>query len=96
MKNLEPELHIRPRPTQTVSLSIPTDTLTSLEKVAASRDMSVEALMKLYIGNALRQDIAKMFSERVLDSAAEVLARHIESPEEVEAILNELKVEAAK
>lgn len=59
-------LQLYPRPKQTVSLEIPTDTLESLKKVAASRDMSVEALLKFYIGQELRQDLAKLFSDRVL------------------------------
>ncbi|MGI2903805.1 BrnT family toxin [Tolypothrix sp. VBCCA 56010] len=61
MKNPEElELNLRPRATETVSIKIPTDTLQYLKKVAASRDMSVEALLKLYIGQNLRQDLAKL------------------------------------
>jgi hypothetical protein len=61
------ELRLRPRPTTSVSLQIPVDVLASLEKVAASRDMSPQALMKLYLGQGLRQDLAKQFADRVLD-----------------------------
>ncbi|MEH2366720.1 hypothetical protein [Nostoc sp.] len=43
----EQELHLRPRATETVSIKIPIDTLRSLEKVAASRDISVEGLLML-------------------------------------------------
>ena len=37
-----------------------------LEEVAASRDMSIDALLKFYIGNGLREDNAnaKLFSDR--------------------------------
>jgi len=35
----------------------------SLEEVAASRDMSINALLKFYIGNGLREDKAKLFSD---------------------------------
>ncbi|MCC5666750.1 hypothetical protein LC653_23375 [Nostoc sp. CHAB 5784] len=56
----ELELHLRPRTTETVSIKIPTDTLRSLEKVAATQDMSLEALLKLYIGQGLRQNLAKL------------------------------------
>jgi hypothetical protein len=59
----ELKLQLRPRVTEVVSLNIPTDTLASLKEVAASRDMSVEALLKFYIGQGLRQDIAKLFNE---------------------------------
>ena len=66
MKNPEEELklNLRHRPTETVSIKIPTDTLESLQKIAAIRDMSVEALLKFYIGQCLRQDLAKQFSGR--------------------------------
>ncbi|MDB9475656.1 hypothetical protein [Dolichospermum circinale] len=53
----ELKLQLRPRLTEVVSLNIPTDTLASLTEVADNKDMSVEALLKLYIGQGLRQDI---------------------------------------
>ena len=59
MLDEEPIGCIRPRPTQTVSLRIPTDTLEALQQVAARRDMSCEALLKFYIGQGLRQDLAR-------------------------------------
>jgi hypothetical protein len=89
----ELQLHLKPRATETVSINIPTDTLASLKKVAASRDMTVEALLKFYIGQNLRQDLAKIFSERVLESTAQVLARHIQSEDEVLSILREIQAE---
>ncbi|GAX42241.1 hypothetical protein NIES4075_32410 [Tolypothrix sp. NIES-4075] len=97
MKNPEElELNLRPRATETVSIKIPTDTLQSLKKVAASRDMSVEALLKLYIGHNLRQDLAKLFSDRVLESTAQVLARHIQSEDEILAIIQEIQTETTR
>lgn len=59
MSEPEFELKLRPRPSQTVSLNIPIDTLQDLENIASKRDMSVEALLKFYIGQGLRQDLAK-------------------------------------
>jgi hypothetical protein len=90
----EVTLHLRPRAKATVALEIPTDTLEALKKVAASRDMSYQALLKLYIGQGLRHDVAKLFADRVLETTAQVLARHIQSPEEVAAILREIQSEA--
>ncbi|NEQ70742.1 MAG: hypothetical protein F6J86_04900 [Symploca sp. SIO1B1] len=52
-------LQLHPRLQEQVSLDIPTDTLVSIKKVAVSRDMSCEALIKLYIGQGLRQDLAQ-------------------------------------
>jgi len=87
-------LHFHPRAKETVSIEIPKDTLDSLKKVAASRDMSYQALLRLYIGQGLRQDLAKLFADRVLETAAQVLTRHIQSEEEVSAIIREIQVEA--
>lgn len=89
----ELKLQLRPRATEVVSLNIPKDTLVSIEEVAVSKDMSVEALIKFYIGQALRQDIAKLFNERLLDKTAQVLSRHIQSEEEISRIMQEIKAE---
>ncbi|MHC5723268.1 MAG: hypothetical protein ACYT04_53395 [Nostoc sp.] len=89
----ELELHLKSCTTETVSIKIPTDALESLKKVAANRDMTLDALIKFYIGQSLRQDLAKLFSERVLEPAAEVLARHIESKEEILTIIQEIQAE---
>ena len=94
MKKPEKELaRLRPRAVETVSIQIPVDTLASLEKVAASRDMSYQALLKFYIGQGLRQDLSRLFSDRVLETTAQVLARHIPS-DQVSAIIQEIQVEA--
>ena len=98
MNNSEEEikLQLRPRTAEIVSLNIPIDTLASLEKIAANRDMSVQALLlKFYIGQGLREDLAKVFSERLLDKTAEVLARHLESAEEISTIIREIQAETA-
>ena len=85
----------RPRPAEDVVLSIPTRALASIREVAATRDMSPEALMKFYISQGLRQDNARLFSERILEKTARVLERHIESEDERTAILREIQGEAA-
>ena len=85
------DLTFRPRPTKTVTLDVPVDTYASLEQVAASRDMSVDALLKLYIGQGLRHDLAQRFADRVLDMTAQVLARHGQSQEQVDAILRDIR-----
>jgi hypothetical protein len=87
-------LHFRPRPNATVTISMPNETLSALEKVATGRDMSVEALIKFYVGQGLRQDLAQMFAEHVLAKTEQVLTRHLQSEEAVSAILKEIRVEA--
>ena len=88
-------LQLHPRPKETVHLEMPTDTLESLKKVAASRDMSAEALLKFYIGQGLRQDLAKLFSNRVLEVTAQVLSQHIQSEAEISQILAKIRSETS-
>ncbi len=90
----EAQLQIRPRPTETVTIEIPKDTLESLKKVATRRDMSYQALLKFYIGQGLRQDLAQLFGDRVLETAAEILTKHIQSEKEVTEILREIRTAA--
>lgn len=92
----ELELQLHQRLKETVSLEIPKDTLDSLKKVAMSRDMSLDALLKLYIGQSLRQDLAKLFSNRVLEATAQVLTRHIQSEEEISTIIQEIRAETTR
>ena len=58
------KLQIKPRATEAILLQIPVDAMRSLEEVVASRDMSIDALLKFYIGNGLREDKARLFSDR--------------------------------
>jgi len=97
MKKAEEELtlHLRLRPVETVSIEIPKDTLEALKKIAAHRDMSYQALLKFYIGQGLRQGLAKHFADRLLETTAQVLALHIRSLEEVSAIMQEIRGGAA-
>ena len=90
------ELEFRPRETEVVSIAIPRDTLASLEMIAARRDMSTQALLKLYIGQGLRHDLARLLGDRVLETTEHVLARHIQSTEEVSSILREIRSEAVR
>lgn len=68
------EIRVRSRATEAVTLAIPTQTLDLVRRVAATRDMSPEELLKFYVGQGLRQDAARLFSERILETTAEVLA----------------------
>jgi len=83
-------------PQKTVSVEIPKDTLDSLKKIAQNRDMSVEALLKFYIGQGLRQDLAKLFSNCVLWATAQILTRHVQSAGEISDILPEIRSETSR
>ncbi len=93
MKQAEHEspLRVHPRDTEVISLTIPKDVLASVAQVAAQRDMSSEALLKWYIGQGLRQDLTRLFGERVLETTAQVLARRLQSEETVAAIMREIR-----
>jgi hypothetical protein len=95
MKRHEEEspLRIRPRETEVVSITLPKDALASLKKVAAERDMSFQALLKLYIGQGLREDLTRRFGDRVLETAAHVLARHLPSEKDIASIMREIREE---
>lgn len=56
--------------------------------------MSLEALIKLYVGKCLRQDLSQLFANQVLDSTAKVLARYHHSEAEVAQILQEIRLES--
>jgi hypothetical protein len=90
----ESPMRLRPRETEVVSIPIPKDTLASLKEVAAQREMSYEALLKLYIGQGLWQDLTRFFGDRVLETTAHVLARHLQSEAEVASIMREIREEA--
>lgn len=62
-------LAFRPRATETVSIEIPKDVLHSLKQVAANRDMSVQALLKSYIGQGARHRTSLMWAAQDGDLA---------------------------
>lgn len=62
MEAREVDLAFRPRATEKVSIEIPKDVLHSLKQVAANRDMSVQALLKSYIGQGARQMTSLMWA----------------------------------
>lgn len=89
------ELVFRERPSQEIKIRLPVDVVASLEQVAASRDMTVEAIIRFYIGQSLRNDLSKLFADRVLEKTELVLTRHLNSEEQVSEILKEIRVETA-
>ena len=88
------DLKVRSRGSKPITLHIPADTFASLEKIAVGRDMSVEALLKLYIGQSMRQELVRSSADRLLEKTEQVLKQHIQSEEEISAILKKIRVEA--
>lgn len=86
---------MRPRPQEAVEILIPIKALADLDVIAERRKMSREALLRFYIGQGLRADLTQSFADHVLDKAASVLARHQLPIETVDAIIREMRHEAA-
>ncbi len=86
-------LKFREQETVELKLDIPKRVLDSLEKVAAKRNLPLEAVVKFYIGQGLRLDVANFFSGNVLEKTEEVLSRRLQSKEEVSEILHEIKMD---
>ena len=95
MKKREAILSFHQRPTESVTLQISIDTLTSIKQVAETKEMSEQSLLKLYIGNGLRQDLSRLFSDRVLEMTQKVLSRHLQSEDEVRRIMQEIRGQEA-
>lgn len=88
------KLQVRPRESETIALQIPKDAIESLRKIAAQREMPLEALLRFYIGKCLRQDLSQQFANQVLDSTAKVLAQYHHSEDEVAEILQKIWLES--
>jgi hypothetical protein len=64
------QIHWRPRETETVTLKLPKSAIASLQKVAETKEMSVDALLKLYISQALRRDLSDLSANQTEDTSS--------------------------
>lgn len=78
-----------------VSIRVPLDTLEQLKQVAASRDLGYQSLLKLYIGEGLRKDIAAMKKETLLNETENLLREHLGDDQKLKTILGKLRRIAA-
>ncbi len=86
-------LTIKPRSEEIISIKIPSDTLKQLEEIAQEKDMSLEALIRFYIGKNLREEISQKFAQKLMNSTLKVLSKHISSESEREQIIKEIQLE---
>jgi hypothetical protein len=84
-------LRFQSRDMQEVTVHVPAAAMEKLREVASWKDMDFEALLKLYIGKGLREDTARLYSQRLMETTARVLAKHIESEDERSEILREIR-----
>jgi hypothetical protein len=85
------KLEIKERPSKMVSLRIPLDTLEQLKEVAASRDLGYQSLLKLYIGEGLRRDIAATRAQTFIDKTENLLRKHLDDDRKLQTILRKLR-----
>lgn len=82
------KLEIKERPSKMVSLRIPLDTLQQLKEVAAAKDLS---LLKLYIGEGLRKDLAVTKTQALLNKTEHLLRKHLGDDRKLQTILRKLR-----
>ena len=64
--------------------------LESLEQIANSREITIDALVKLYIHQCLSKDLSELFKNTVLERTEEVLAHRLDS-DQVSEIMQEIR-----
>ncbi|HET7230621.1 MAG TPA: hypothetical protein VFJ16_11500 [Longimicrobium sp.] len=55
---------LRPEPCEDVTIKIRVKAMLAIREIAEERDMSVEALLRYYIGFGVREDISRRWTER--------------------------------
>jgi hypothetical protein len=88
-------LRFHPREEEVVSLALPVAALAKIDRIAERRAMSRKALLRSYIGEGLREDLAQNYANELLANTKQVLAQHLQSEEEVNAILQEIRTASA-
>jgi hypothetical protein len=90
------EIRWRKPESESVAIDLPKTAIASLEKVAQNKDMSVNALLKFYIGRGLRQDLSDLSANQLLDAVAEVLSERLGSQADADAVMREIRQKSAQ
>ncbi|PSN11709.1 hypothetical protein C7293_23190 [filamentous cyanobacterium CCT1] len=85
------ELKVNVRPSEAVTIKIPIDTLADLRAIAGKKDMSLEGLIKFYVGQGLRTDLTQLRADQTLNASQQVLSEHLKSGEAATRIVNEIR-----
>lgn len=91
MKKPELKLIIPPRSANTIPVQFSPNTLASLRRVAKQRNVSCQTLIKIYVELGLRQDMDKLFSEDVLETAAKTIAQRFQSKNDITNLLDKIR-----
>ena len=80
-----------PRKAETLSVVVPENVMKSLKEIADRRGTTIDALVRLYIGQCLRKDLSDLFKNTVLERTEEILRQHLSSEEEIIGIMQEIR-----
>lgn len=89
MKKADITLHRRP--SKMVSIRVPKDTLEQLKVIATQKELGYQSLLKLYIGEGLRRDLAEVNRDHLIAKTVAVLKKHIADEKKVAVIERSLK-----
>ncbi len=92
MKNCELKKRLQKnRPMSSVTLRIPEDVIDDLKRIAPKLGFSgYQPLMRAYIGQGLRQDLARLESMPDLEKFLDILRRHGVKEEIINEAMNEV------
>ena len=80
------------RPNKSITMRIPEDVLEDLKRVASRKGVTgYQGLIKLYIGQALRKDLAEMREEQAAERARRVLEKHTVAASVIEEVVAAVK-----
>lgn len=82
---------LRRRPSKMVSIRVPKDTLEHLKLIAMQKELGYQSLLKLYIGEGLRRDLAESSRDRIIAKTVAVVRKHIGDEKKIAAIERSLK-----
>jgi len=80
-----------PRKAETLSVLVPENVMKSLKEIADRRGTTIDALVRLYIGQCLRKDLSDLFKNTVLERTEEILRQHLSSEEEIIGIMQKIR-----
>ena len=76
------------RPSKCITMRIPVDVLEDLVRVAPRKGVTgYQGLIKLYIGQALRKDLAELGEEEAAERARRVLEKHAVATEVIDEVV---------
>lgn len=76
------------RPTTSITIRMPVDVIDDLKYVAPIKGMSgYQALIKFYVGQGLRRDLADIRRQKFANRAKKVLEKYNVNPKAIEEII---------